>query len=52
MAGVRRRCAPLWAILVSAIDNLAKASGRAIQNIKVLRGLSETTGLEHRALFP
>jgi N-acetyl-gamma-glutamyl-phosphate reductase len=36
-----------------AIDNLVEApSGQAIQNTNVLLGLPETTGLEHRALFP
>jgi N-acetyl-gamma-glutamyl-phosphate reductase len=41
------------AILISAEDNLVKgASGQAIQNMNVMLGLPETTGLEHRALFP
>jgi len=41
------------AILVSAIDNLVKgASGQAIQNMNAMLGIAETTGLEHRALFP
>jgi N-acetyl-gamma-glutamyl-phosphate reductase len=36
-----------------AIDNSVRApSGQAIQNMNVLLGLPETTGLEHRALFP
>jgi N-acetyl-gamma-glutamyl-phosphate reductase len=41
------------AIIVSALDNLTKgASGQAVQNMNVLLGLPETTGLEQVALFP
>jgi N-acetyl-gamma-glutamyl-phosphate reductase len=41
------------AILVSALDNLVKgASGQAIQDMNAMLGIPETTGLEHRALFP
>jgi N-acetyl-gamma-glutamyl-phosphate reductase len=41
------------AILVSVIDNLVKgASGQAIQDMNAMLGLPETTGLEHRAVFP
>ena len=41
------------AIIVSALDNLTKgASGQALQNMNVLLGLPETTGLEQIALFP
>ncbi|UWG97981.1 N-acetyl-gamma-glutamyl-phosphate reductase [Dehalobacter sp. DCM] len=40
-------------VLVSAIDNLVKgASGQAIQNMNILFGLPETTGLQHTALWP
>ncbi|MDD2273983.1 MAG: N-acetyl-gamma-glutamyl-phosphate reductase [Desulfuromonadaceae bacterium] len=40
-------------IIVSAIDNLVKgASGQAIQNMNLLCGFPETTGLEGLALFP
>ncbi len=41
------------AILVSTLDNLVKGSaGQAIQNMNVMFGLPETTGLEQVALFP
>ncbi|MGQ9370179.1 N-acetyl-gamma-glutamyl-phosphate reductase [Azospirillum sp. ST 5-10] len=41
------------AIIVSVIDNLVKgASGQAVQNMNVLMGLGETTGLEQAPLFP
>lgn len=40
-------------IIVSAIDNLIKgASGQAIQNMNVMFGLEEKTGLPAVALFP
>lgn len=41
------------AIIVSAIDNLVKgASGQAIQNMNVMLGFPETTGLTTVAVFP
>jgi N-acetyl-gamma-glutamyl-phosphate reductase len=41
------------AILVSALDNLVKgASGQAIQNMNLMMGWPETTGLEQVALYP
>jgi N-acetyl-gamma-glutamyl-phosphate reductase len=41
------------AILVSALDNLVKgASGQAIQNMNLIMGWPETTGIEQVALFP
>ena len=41
------------AIIVTAIDNLVKgASGQAIQNMNLLLGLPEDTGLSHIPLFP
>ena len=41
------------AIIGSALDNLVKgASGQAVQNMNVMLGLPETTGLEQVALFP
>lgn len=44
---------PGRAILVSAIDNLVKgASGQAVQNMNLMFGLAETTGLEQEPLFP
>jgi len=41
------------AILGSALDNLVKgASGQAVQNMNLMLGFPETTGLEQVALFP
>jgi N-acetyl-gamma-glutamyl-phosphate reductase len=41
------------AIICSALDNLTKgASGQAVQNMNVMLGLPEATGLEQVALFP
>jgi len=41
------------AILVSALDNLTKgASGQAVQNMNLMLGFPETTGLDQVALFP
>lgn len=41
------------AIVVAAIDNLVKgSSGQAIQNMNLMFGLQETTGLQQVALFP
>jgi N-acetyl-gamma-glutamyl-phosphate reductase len=41
------------AILISAIDNLVKgASGQAVQDMNVMLGLPETTGLEQEPMFP
>ncbi|MDA8097670.1 MAG: N-acetyl-gamma-glutamyl-phosphate reductase [Desulforudis sp.] len=41
------------AIILSAIDNLVKgASGQAIQNMNLLFGLDETTGLMYPGLYP
>lgn len=40
-------------IIVSAIDNLVKgASGQAVQNMNLVCGYPETTGLDGLALFP
>ncbi|MBW2648290.1 MAG: N-acetyl-gamma-glutamyl-phosphate reductase [Deltaproteobacteria bacterium] len=40
-------------IIVSAIDNLVKgASGQAVQNMNLMCGLPEDTGLDHISLFP
>lgn len=40
-------------VVVSAIDNLVKgASGQAIQNMNLLCGFPETSGLEGLAIFP
>jgi N-acetyl-gamma-glutamyl-phosphate reductase len=44
---------PGRAILLSVEDNLVKgASGQAVQNMNVMMGLAETTGLEQQPLFP
>jgi N-acetyl-gamma-glutamyl-phosphate reductase len=41
------------AIIVSVIDNLVKgAAGQAIQNMNLMCGLSEDTGLTMISLFP
>jgi len=40
-------------IIISAIDNLVKgASGQAIQNMNLMFGLEETTGLKFPGLYP
>ena len=40
-------------IVVAAIDNLVKgASGQAVQNMNIMNGFPENTGLEGLALFP
>ena len=40
-------------IVISAIDNLVKgAAGQAIQNMNIMLGLPETTGLEALAIYP
>ncbi len=40
-------------IVLSAIDNLVKgASGQAVQNMNIMFGLDETTGLEWAPVFP
>ena len=51
--GVAGDRVPGRAIIVSALDNLTKgASGQAVQNMNVMLGVPETTGLEQVALFP
>lgn len=40
-------------VMLSCIDNLVKgASGQAIQNMNILLGLKETSGIEHLGLHP
>jgi N-acetyl-gamma-glutamyl-phosphate reductase len=40
-------------IIVSVIDNLMKgAAGQAVQNMNLMFGLAETTGLQMIGLFP
>jgi N-acetyl-gamma-glutamyl-phosphate reductase len=44
---------PGRAIVISALDNLVKgASGQAVQNMNLMLGFPETTGLMQVALFP
>lgn len=51
--GVAKDRIPGRAILVSALDNLVKgASGQAIQNMNLMLGYPETTGIDQVALFP
>jgi len=51
--GVARDRLPGRAIVISALDNLVKgASGQAVQNMNLMLGLPEQTGLEQVALFP
>ena len=51
--GVAKDRIPGRAIVISALDNLVKgASGQAIQNMNLVMGWSESTGLEQVALFP
>ena len=41
------------AIVISVIDNLVKgASGQAVQNMNLMCGYAETTGLLQGAIFP
>ena len=40
-------------VILAVIDNLVKgASGQAIQNMNILMGLDETTGLKHAGMMP
>jgi N-acetyl-gamma-glutamyl-phosphate reductase len=40
-------------VVISAIDNLVKgAAGQAVQNMNIMLGLPETTGLEALAIYP
>lgn len=42
-----------YAIIVSVIDNIIKgASGQAVQNMNLMYGLNEQTGLEHITIYP
>ena len=51
--GVAADRIPGRAIIISALDNLTKgASGQAVQNMNVMLGFPEVTGLEQVALFP
>lgn len=51
--GVIADRAPGKAIVISTLDNLVKgASGQAVQNMNLMLGYGEETGLEQVALFP
>ncbi len=51
--GVAADRIPGRAIIGSALDNLTKgASGQAVQNMNLMLGFPETTGLDQVALFP
>src|SRR6202044_984908 len=51
--GVAADRLPGRAIIGAALDNLTKgAAGQAVQNMNVMLGFPETTGLEQVALFP
>ena len=51
--GVAKDRAPGRAIVIAALDNLVKgASGQAVQNMNLVAGFPEWTGLEQEALFP
>jgi N-acetyl-gamma-glutamyl-phosphate reductase len=53
LIGVFADRVPGRAILVSVIDNLVKgASGQAVQNMNLMAGWVETTGLEQQPMFP
>lgn len=53
LIGVVQDRAPDRVIVLSTIDNLVKgASGQAVQNMNLVLGYPETTGLEQIALFP
>uniref|UniRef100_A0A0E0EZC0 Semialdehyde dehydrogenase NAD-binding domain-containing protein n=1 Tax=Oryza meridionalis TaxID=40149 RepID=A0A0E0EZC0_9ORYZ len=44
---------PGRAIIISVIDNLVKgSSGQAVQNLNLMMGLPENTGLQYQPLFP
>jgi len=51
--GVAKDRQPGRAIVISTLDNLVKgASGQAVQNMNLMLGFPETTGLEQVAMFP
>jgi N-acetyl-gamma-glutamyl-phosphate reductase len=53
MIGVFKDRLPGRAIVLSVTDNLVKgASGQAVQNMNVMFGIEETTGLSRVAVFP
>jgi N-acetyl-gamma-glutamyl-phosphate reductase len=51
--GITNDRIPGRAIIVSALDNLTKgASGQAVQNMNVMLGFPEATGVDQIAMFP
>src|SRR5690242_3294607 len=53
MIGVAKDRIPGRAIVISVLDNLVKgASGQAIQNMNLIMGWPESTGIDQVALFP
>ncbi len=41
------------AIIISTLDNLTKgASGQAVQNMNIMLGFNESTGIDQPAMFP
>ena len=53
VAGVRLDARTHTAIAIAAIDNLGRgAAGQAVQNMNLMFGLPETTGLRFPGLFP
>jgi N-acetyl-gamma-glutamyl-phosphate reductase len=51
--GIAKDRIPGRAIIVSALDNLVKgASGQAVQNMNLMLGFPETTGIDQVSLFP
>lgn len=51
--GVSDDALPGRVIIISVIDNLVKgASGQALQNMNLVLGLPETTGIEQLPMFP
>jgi N-acetyl-gamma-glutamyl-phosphate reductase len=51
--GVHRPSGGDTVVVLSVIDNLMKgAAGQAVQNMNLMFGLSEATGIEHVALLP
>ncbi|WP_350334463.1 N-acetyl-gamma-glutamyl-phosphate reductase [Coralliovum pocilloporae] len=53
LIGVFEDRIPGRAIVISTLDNLVKgSSGQALQNMNVVFGLEETTGLEQLPMFP
>ncbi len=53
MIGVKVNTRTNTLIVVSAIDNLVKgASGQAIQNMNIMLGFEETTGIQHLGMYP